>query len=70
VHFKFAAIKTLPPVCMQKCYSPQGLVYIHALELDPPGFNREETREPRGRHDRGENRQNSLISTSPGKEGS
>jgi hypothetical protein len=33
---KFAALKTLPPVGKQKRYSPQVLVYIHALELDPP----------------------------------
>ena len=33
---KFAAIKTLPPVGKQKRYSPQVLVYIHALELNPP----------------------------------
>jgi hypothetical protein len=27
---------TRPPIGKQKCYSPQVLTYIHALELDPP----------------------------------
>ena len=36
LQIKFAAIKTLPPIGKQKRYSPQVLVYIHALELDPP----------------------------------
>ncbi len=36
LRIKFATIKTLPPIGKQKRYSPQVLVYIHALELDPP----------------------------------
>lgn len=33
---KFASVKTLPPIGKQKRYAPQTLVYIHALEVDPP----------------------------------
>lgn len=29
-------MKTLPPIGKQKRYAPQTLVYIHALEVDPP----------------------------------
>ena len=36
LQIKFASVKTLPPVGKQKRYAPQNLVYIHALEVDPP----------------------------------
>ncbi|WLB97050.1 IS4 family transposase [Bradyrhizobium japonicum] len=36
LQIKFASVKTLPPIGKQKRYAPQTLVYIHALEVDPP----------------------------------
>ncbi|MFN9112103.1 MAG: IS4 family transposase, partial [Bacteroidota bacterium] len=36
LRIKFASVKTLPPIGKQKRYEPQNLVYIHALEVDPP----------------------------------